>query len=381
MEVEEEVPALHATVAGGSEPVAAPAASPLPLTTVDGSGVELDAEDLAAIADVKKKGYRYFARKLGAEETAAIGDIRPKNVTAAAPTSAQSFAPTPVLASAAPSVSSASAWNAGNTTHEERNVSAWAKARVKELIEEGRASGELEVPLPGVGRVVVTGIKGWGSSSADIVISRGKTRFIYDLHFSFVASVVGEGEAVSPVGEGDEEAVGTTLPSPPSPTPSKAATPPPPSAVEPKAEAAGVQAEGGGSSGGDAVPPPVASSPADGVSGVSAEPKEDSLPELKPAAAAASSTAIPALAAPAPAAAKKHPRMLLSFPDIGNDTEEDAVTAGGKGREVRIEWGTPAPAEGQQEMLRRVAGVGSPAGLVSALQAIVERVVTEFKRK
>ena len=321
-------------------------------TTMSDSGVELDAEDLAAMAEVKKKGYRYFARKLGAEETAAIGDITPKAmvVTAVPAAAPASFAPQLVTAAAAPSsISTKSEWNSANT-FEERSLGSWTKARLVELVKEGARSGKLVAPLPGVGRLVVTGIDNWGNSSSDIVISRGKTRYIYDMHFSLVATVVPEVEGGGEISDDDDGGAS-----------SRAVA-----SVAPPAMSTAAFVDSGAAD--------------NSSSSTAADMTDDStVPALVTPVTPSAPSGTPTLTAANGADRKKHPRVLLVFPNVANDSEEDV--ASGKGREVRVEWGTPAPPEGQQELLRRVVAVGGPHGLAASCQAIVEQVVAEYKRK
>jgi hypothetical protein len=188
---------------------------------------DLDADELEALKAVKK-GYRYFARKLDDKEMAAIGDIRPKAIAApAAAADGTVAASAAAVAAAAPvsspppgsdagsgaAVSAASAWNTGGT-YEERNLGAWFKDRLKELLREGRRDGSLCAPLPGGQRLAVSGVTGWGSSSADIVISRGKSRYVYDASFKVTFTLLPGGDAASASttgpagsGSGDDDVV------------------------------------------------------------------------------------------------------------------------------------------------------------------------------
>lgn len=308
--------------------------------------MELDEDDLAAVAEVKRMGYRYHAVKRGQEELAAIGDIRPKLIgssagaagegsstpavapaaAAAATPSTATATPTPVAASssggAKSAVSSASAWNASGNTVEERDLTPWARSRLKELLRESR--GELVVPLPGVGRLEVSGITGWGASTFDILISRGKTKYIYDLHVGFVAELVTDAAAAADAAAGAGSA-------------------------EPLVASGGDlrdEAEDGddASSGGDK------KKAADGGS--------------KKGAAASSAGA-------SASSRKKQPRAIVRFPDVSIDSE-------GGDREVRVEWGKPAPADDTHDMIRSAL---HNAGVVTALRRVVEALVAEFKTK
>jgi hypothetical protein len=335
--------------------------------------VELDADDLAAIADVKSKGYRYFSRKLPDAEQAAIGSIAPKRIDAPAgeggvpsppvchmcdpppPTTAGgggggataspaasspatdggSGSPAPPAAGAgggggaaagigtsSGKLSAASAWN-GAATFEERNLTTWARGRLKELLAEGRASGALAVPVPGVGRAIVTGIKGWGASSCDIVISRGKARHIYDIRVKFIVRIV------------------------------------------PEADAAGAAV--------------------DVTEDEEAEAKKDDAPGAPapaPAPASGGSTS--------PAAGDKFPCGYLVFRDFSNDTEPSGDADAAAGHRPRTwEWGIGKQAvpAGQRDAVSGVvtpaggAAAGGAAGLAAAVEGVLERLVAEFRAK
>ena len=76
-----------------------------------------------------------------------------------------------------------SAWNAAGT-FEERSFGPWLRGRLKELLLDARRAGRLSVELKPGQWLCARGISGWGGSSADIVIARGKARYVYDLHFA-----------------------------------------------------------------------------------------------------------------------------------------------------------------------------------------------------
>jgi hypothetical protein len=322
----------------------------------------LDDEDRAAIEEVKRKGYRYFARKLNEEETKAIGDIRPKAVAVASAASAAPAAEAPPSAAATPgsptavinptaaaataagasaaaaagaggpstaassSSSSAAAaapssWNKSGTTYEQRNHGDTVRARIKELLKERRAAGDLVVgPIPGVGRLVVTGISNWGESSADVIISRGKSKWIYDLSFKVVVQVLPEDAGREDIQEdmSDDTA------------------------------AAAADKKSGGDGSGDG-------KKSDKDNGGDAAAKEKEKEEK----------------------GKKRPRALLFFKEVSNMTEADGA------REVILEWGSPAPAESQREVIRTALAVdaGAAAGPTKVIRGVVEQSVLEFKAK
>lgn len=333
-------------------------AAPKPAFSSSSDEVELDEEDLAAIADVKKKGYRYHARQLPSHELEAIGDIRPKLVTTSTPVAATSDSgspataaaatvaaagtptaassstsaasgPKPVSAADAGKLAKASEWNRGGNTVEERDLTSWARARIKELLRERKS--ELVLPLPGVGRLEVSGITGWGGSTFDIIISRGKTRFIYDLHLGFVAELVTDA-AVAAASSTDASDSASDVSQP----------------LIATVDAAGLRDEDEEGDG--------ESSKSDGKS-----PASEGAKGKKSSSSSGSSGS----------SHKKQPRAIVRFPDVSNDGE-------GAERQVAIEWGKPSPKEDQQDMIRSVLHSG---GVVAALRGVVETLVAEFKTK
>lgn len=332
-----------------TSPAPAPSPSPKPAAPSSSSNeVELDEEDLAAIADVRKKGYAYHRRQLDSKELEMIGDIRPKLASPApqpiaSPTvseasslassaaAAPSLTPTPVPSAeaGAGSMAKASEWNSGGTI-EERDLSPWARGRVKELLRE--RAGELVLPLPGVGRLEVTGVTGWGGSTAEILISRGRAKRIYALEhdFGFLVEMVSDSEAATAAASGSSDAgdsVGTPLLS-----------------------ASGMELRDEGE---------------DGEEAARSEGKK------KKTKGADSEGGAAPVALASPAKRKKLPRAIVRFPDVSNDTE-------GSEREVRVDWGKPAIKEDQREMVRAALHNG---GVVTALRGVVEALVREFMSK
>jgi hypothetical protein len=319
--------ATSSSAATSEKPLAAKAS-----TTVIGDD-GLDEEDLAAIQEVKAKGYRYFSRKLDSAETAAIGDIRPKAVAVAPAEASPAGAgagsavsavkgPTPIAAptaggagagagsgspatpasssSSAASSSSATAseWNKNGTTYESRNFFDTIRSRIKELLGERRRAGDLTVgPIPGIGRLMVTGVANWGDSSADVIITRGKTKKIYDLSFDVVVQVFPEAAPAPSEEELDEGGDDKTKKS---------------------------------TEGGD----------------------KDKGEEKK----------------------AKNPRALLRFQEVSNETE-------GSPRDISLKWGSPSPPEAQHDVIRTALAVSpsTAAGPTKIVRDIVERVIQEFK--
>jgi hypothetical protein len=142
-----------------------------------------DEEDLAAIAQVKKMGYRYFSKP----DSKNVADIAPKRLEAPA-------LATGTVADTAPTA--ASVWNAAGT-FEERNYGPWLRGRVKELLAIRRKEGLLSLQLRPDQWLCTRGICGWGSSSADVIIARSKVRYVYDVRFSVVLEVVSADEAAA----------------------------------------------------------------------------------------------------------------------------------------------------------------------------------------
>lgn len=310
------------------------AAAPAKAAAASGSDeVELDEEDLAAIADVRKKGYAHHARTLDARELDMIGSIAPRQVVAPAagvPAAAASAAaaaapgaaaPAPAAASSGP-LSKASEWNTSGNTVEEKDLTGWARARLKELLR-ARAS-ELVLPLPGVGWLEVTGVTGWAGSTAGILISRGKARYILDMEPSlgFLVELVADADV-----------------------------------------AAGVDASAG--AGGDDVSHPLLLSPSLALRDEGDDGEE--------------AVRRPADGAAAPGATEqqstkrtKLPRAIVRFPDVTSDAASAAAL------EARVEWGKPAVKLSQRDM---VAAALRDGGVVDALRRVVLALVAEFRTK
>ena len=76
----------------------------------------------------------------------------------------------------------------------------------------------------------------------------------------------------------------------------------------------------------------------------------------------------------------KRPRVLVSFLDVSNTSEGDSSET--TFRDVKIEWGTPSPQESHKTAIKAALDVErKDGGLVVALWRAVETVVDEFKRK
>ena len=132
-------------------------------------------------------------------------------------------------------------------------------------------------------------------------------------------------------------------------------------------EATDLSAAASASAGDDEMDADVTAAPAAAATGASA-PTDSSAASSAPAAPAAA-------AAPAAEAPAKRPRVLLHFRDVSN-TSEDAP------REVKVEWGDPAPDEKHRAALRDALAVENAAsGLTAAVRRAVEEVVADFKRK
>lgn len=168
-----------------------PTPKPAPVLT-DGHSheVELDEEDLAAIAEVKKRGYRHFTTKETYEKVAqeiqqVTGQtIQPKKLDSS---------PQPVRVEAQQSATAASEWNIGGTV-EQKSYGPWTLDKLVENLNAAKKEGKLQVPVAGSefgggAMLVVSGIKDHEEASAEIIISRGKARKIYDMSFSVVVDV------------------------------------------------------------------------------------------------------------------------------------------------------------------------------------------------
>ena len=223
-----------------------------------------------------------------------------------------------------------SAWNSAGT-FEERSFGPWLRGRIKDLLLEARRAGLLMIELKPGQWLCARGISGWGSSSADILIARGKARYVYDLHFSVVFEVLSEEKARvladSPASLADEEAGSAA------------------SVDEPKEEE-------------KEAPAPVA--PAEGGS----------------AATADGGAAVAAVSTPAAAPEKEKPpaRILLSV-EAGEENE--------KARDLAVVGGKPKPSEGTLARAREQLDVKarSVKGVVSAVCEALETAIAEYRAK
>ena len=264
------------------------------------------------------------AAKAAAAAAAAAAATAPAAAAAAAAAApAAAAAGTATAAASSGPLSKASEWNAAGNTVEEKDLSSWARARLKELLR-ARAA-ELVLPLPGVGRLEVTGITGWAGSTAGILISRGKTRYILDMEPSL-------GVLVELVADAD------------------------------------VAAAAAGDGGGDASQPllltPSLALRDEGDDGEEALHRAGAAADGAAAAAAAGGSEPPTKRA-------KQPRAIVRFPDVTSDASAAAL-------EARVEWGKPAIKSSQRDM---VAAALHNGGLVDALRRVVQALVDEFKTK
>lgn len=239
---------------------------------------------------------------------------------------------------AAPAAGAArgSAWNAAGT-FEERTFGPWLRGRLKELLLAARLAGRLSVELKPGQWLCARGVSGWGASSADIVIARGKARYVYDLHFAVEFEVLGEEEAralaLSPAALSDDDVAAT--------------------ADEPKAA--------------DAPAPAPAAAPAADAAVASA---------AEPGAAVVAAAAV--AAAPVEKAEKKPaPRVRLTI-EAGAENEEG-------GRDLAVVGGKPKPSDGTLERARAALDVKArapgAAGVVAAVCEALEAALAEYRAK
>ncbi len=231
----------------------------------------------------------------------------------------------------APVAAVASEWNKGGTTYEQRTFGDSVRSRIKELMRERRAALTVG-PLPGVGRLVATGIAGWGDSSADIIVTRGKVKKIYDIAFKVVVQLVPEEESSSASSSSSSSAADLLL---------------------------------------DADEADEKDDKDKGKEGKEGEEGKDKDKDGKPEEKEKDKEK---------KEAPKNPRVLLFFKDVSNSSEEERDGAGG--RDVEVLWAaTPAIPDGKRAVVTTAIGVKEKAGLTAELRKIVELAVEEFKAK
>jgi len=131
----------------------------------------------------------YFTNELDAQTKELIGDIAPKAISVssvdaseAGPAALHNTSSAPKLIDPATSNSAGSAWNHAGT-FEEKDMSAWAKERLTALLSEAKlgieATGTGDSILTGAIHLKVTSVKKC-DGDAEIIVSRGKTRFLFD---------------------------------------------------------------------------------------------------------------------------------------------------------------------------------------------------------
>ena len=174
--------------------------------------IEYDEDEKAAIDEIKRKGYRHFTSQADVGGLKGVaGGLAPKAVilsdvttspTASSSNTVASISPLSSSSSSSSSSSAASEWNKSGTTYEARSLGDSCKSRLKELL--GGIRTKEAVSLPGIGTLVPSSVTSWGESMADIVITRGKVKHIYDLSFKVSVQIVPEAE-VPGEGDGEEE--------------------------------------------------------------------------------------------------------------------------------------------------------------------------------
>ncbi len=158
------------------------ASSPRPTSSKKPKVIDSDDE---SDEETKKliKGYKktsdgrktsYFNNELDDQTKKLIGDIAPKTLVVSESIKNSSIASAPLTA---PSV-----WNQAGT-FEEKDMTAWAKERLTALFKDCKlgieATGAGDSVLTGAIHVAVTNVKSV-EGEAEIIISRGKTRYLYD---------------------------------------------------------------------------------------------------------------------------------------------------------------------------------------------------------
>ena len=179
---------------------------------------DLDDDEREALEAVRKTGYRVHWRK--AEDEAAIRlaiggaeAIAPKRIidpaaAAASTTSGGGGSPMVVDSSTAPaaissgssSSSTASAWNTAGTV-EQRHMGIWLRDRIAtELLSRSTTTALAPLSLPLAGDLITaTAPTDWDDSSADIIIARGKKKWVYDCAFNIPITFGGAATSASKV--------------------------------------------------------------------------------------------------------------------------------------------------------------------------------------
>ena len=124
-----------------------------------------------------------------------MGNIAPKRVDEATGASGGGGPSSPTPVPAAASATQTSAWNTAGTM-EQRHMASWVKDKLVGLL-----GGLAPVEVAGRGTLRFSGeVKGWeeGGSTADILLARGKTKKVYDLHFTVVIDLVASPPPSSP---------------------------------------------------------------------------------------------------------------------------------------------------------------------------------------
>jgi len=291
-----------------------------PTSSTSSEDIEYDEDEKAAIEEIKRKGYRHFTSQADAGGLKGVaGGLAPKAIS-----SSDAVSPTAssYQVSSTSSSSSASEWNKSGTTYEARSLGDFCKSRLKELLAAMRAKEA--VPLPGIGTLVASGVTNWGESMADIVITRGKVKHIYDLSFKVSVHIV------------------------------------------PEAESSSTSSLSSSSDGGDDDDEPPKS-----------KEKGSAATASSTNSASSSTSSDESSASPKP---PKRPRVLVSFMDVSNTSEGESSES--TFRDVKIEWGSPSPQEAHKSAIKAALDVErKDGGLVFALRRAVETVVDEFKKK
>ncbi len=132
---------------------------------------ELGGDVNAVDSILKSVKLPYFHRELSTEDSAILGSSAPQPIAPALAAVASSSA-------SSSSSSSSSAWNAAQSW-EEKNITSAAIGKLSTLFEASFDVVPLSLPFVSYSIIEATGIKG----SANIVNSRGKIRYLYDLSF------------------------------------------------------------------------------------------------------------------------------------------------------------------------------------------------------
>mmetsp|Transcript_7731 Transcript_7731/g.15367 ORF Transcript_7731/g.15367 Transcript_7731/m.15367 type:complete len:574 (+) Transcript_7731:315-2036(+) len=162
----------------------------------DDSDIELDEEDRKILEETRKKGYCYFRTERSAEDERLLKQNQgPAKLSTAEASEANAAGNGNAFGDASEAVkrsaSSTSAWNAGGTTWEERDVSKAAQEGLESILAKVRVTSEVSGQVYEASISKVESVDG----DAQIVVARAKPAPVYDMEakLKWQAKCVGSG--------------------------------------------------------------------------------------------------------------------------------------------------------------------------------------------